>query len=205
MKLSSSILRRFSLLAWLPILVLGCVPSGSLPLPTLGDGEDDTTIAGAVDTQGDANQPTTGGCLALATPTNAPHQGVFDQLNAYRQANGLETLEYSMTLQAAADAHAKDMFDRQFFSHTNPSGEAPADRAVNAGFCHEYCGENIAYGMNQVSQTSEVMQAWKNSPGHDANMLNGSYAYVGVGYYHTQVGVNHYYYWVQLFALDMGD
>jgi len=142
------------------------------------------------------------GCLGLGVPSDVIHQAGFDQLNLYRRSNGREPLRYSTTLQRAADLHAQDMYNRNFFSHINPNGAGPGDRAVAAGFCHPYGGENIAMGQNDMETVTEAMAAWKASPTHHANMLYAGFKYVGVGYYHVQIGTSHCYYWVQLFAVD---
>lgn len=122
---------------------------------------------------------------------------MLEQLNAYRAQNGLEPLIYSKTLEAAANAQAKDLFARNFFDHINPDGKDPGDRALDARFCHKYVGENIAAGQTSVTA---VMQAWKNSPHHNENMLDPDYVYVGMGYYVDPSGRQ---YWAQEFAFDV--
>ena len=191
--------------AWWALLVLLVVVVGmagalgcTCTAPPNGDPNGDPN-----DPNGDPNDPnTTGGCLGLGTPTDAIHQNGFDELNAYRQANSVAALQYSVTLQQAADDHAKDMYDRNFFDHENPDKESPGDRAVAAGFCHEFGGENILLGVNSLSTASEAVDKWKTSTGHNANMLNGTFKYVGIGYYHVTVGSTDRYYWVQLFASE---
>ena len=135
-------------------------------------------------------------CEALGLPRSADHREAFAALNAYRQANGLSLLIYSKTLERAADAMAADLMARDFFAHIDPDGADPGDRALDAGFCHGFIGENLATGFFDAPS---VMQAWKDSPGHDTNMLRDDYAYVGIGVYRTatQGAV-----WVQEFALD---
>lgn len=54
-------------------------------------------------------------------------------------------------------------------------------------------GENIAYGQ---STAAAVMEAWMNSPGHKANILNESFSRLGVGLADN----NGTLYWVQLFC-----
>jgi hypothetical protein len=142
-------------------------------------------------------------CLGLGDPSDPIHQGSFLQLNYYRQLKGRDALEYSIILQQAADAHAKDMHDRSFFNHISPDGRGPWDRALAAGFCHSQVGENIAEGTNSLSSAAEVLERWKGSPEHDTNMLRPEYKYVGIGYYHINVGGDDHYYWVQLFAQGM--
>jgi len=45
----------------------------------------------------------------------------------------------------AATLHSQDMLNRDYFSHTNPDGLDPADRATNAGYPTTSVGENIAW------------------------------------------------------------
>ena len=54
-------------------------------------------------------------------------------------------------------------------------------------------GENIAWGQQTPK---EVMNAWMNSPGHRANILNKNFKYIGVGNLQNSSGAQ---YWVQLF------
>ncbi len=136
-------------------------------------------------------------CTGTGLPATDVHAAMFEALNRYRIENGLNPLIYSQTLQDAADAHAQDLWGRGYFSHTNPDGAEPPDRAMMAGFCHRYVGENIAAGQLSVAQ---VMEALRASPSHDANMLEPDYAYVGMGY---SVDANGRRYWCQLFAFDV--
>jgi len=141
-------------------------------------------------------------CVALGEPTELVHAMFFELLNRYRRENGLAALEYSLTLQQAADAHAEHMFRERFFNHIWPDGTTPADRALDAGFCHDLVGENIAYGLNSRETATEVMAQLSNSPIHDDNMLFEHYRYVGVGAFHHVGDRGDEYWWVQLFALE---
>lgn len=116
-------------------------------------------------------------------------QEVFSLVNEQRQSAGLNTLEWCDGLGELAGAHSNDMCDRGFFSHVNPEGEDPTDRA-RAGHAGSYTftsivpdpysgiAENIATGF---STAQDVMDAWMDSPGHRANILNGNYTHIGVG------------------------
>ena len=191
--------QRFCAPLWVlaSVFVAGCgvelagVPTGrddARALDALSD-ELTTTVASA-GVEADLQ------CAALGLPRSADHREVFAALNAYRQANGLPLLIYSKTLERAADAMAVDMVARDFFAHIDPDGADPGDRALDAGFCHDYIGENLGSGF---LATPGVMQAWKDSPGHDANMLRDDYMYVGIGVYRTATkGAI----WIQEFALD---
>ncbi|MGR7002617.1 CAP domain-containing protein [Yinghuangia aomiensis] len=69
------------------------------------------------------------------------------------------------------------MADRGYFSHDTPEGKTPWDRAKAAGI--GYLGaENIARGQKTPAA---VMEAWMNSPGHRANILDCSLTKLGVG------------------------
>lgn len=64
-----------------------------------------------------------------------------------------------------------------------------------AGVRYRAAGENIAAGQTTPAQ---VVDAWMNSPGHRANILERAYKYIGVGYVNSGSGYRHY--WVQMFA-----
>ena len=46
---------------------------------------------------------------------------------------------------------------------------------------------------------AEVVNAWMNSPGHKANILNANFTKMGLGYSNSGNG-NYRYYWAQEFA-----
>lgn len=61
-------------------------------------------------------------------------------------------------------------------------------------------GENIAAG---YSTPEAVVEGWKNSSGHRANLLNPNFTELGVGYYYlaNDTGsVNYNRYWTQVFG-----
>lgn len=186
--------------AWALALAAACgISLGGLVLPTGGGGSNPNWpslggVGGTVLPAGD--------CVVEGNPADATRLSVFQLLNDYRQNNGLVPLRYSLRLELAATRHAEDMFQRGFFDHVNPDGDGPGERALDAGFCHEFGGENIATGTNTLTTPQEVMQAWKNSPTHNANMLEPSFRWVGVGVFSVQNGSNITFYWVQHFATD---
>ena len=59
---------------------------------------------------------------------------------------------------------------------------------------HANVAENIAMGQHSVSA---AMHSWMTSPGHRANILNGSYRRIGVAAYRTPEGT---IYWCQQFT-----
>jgi len=113
-------------------------------------------------------------------------------LNADRAANGLPPLRANSRLNALAENYAQDMINRGYFSHTNPEGQSPFDRMRQAGVTYRYAGENLAIN----TSVSGAEQAFMNSPGHRANILNPHYTEVGVG---VRYGSNGSVYVVQEF------
>src|SRR6185436_5689145 len=47
------------------------------------------------------------------------------------------------------------------------------------GYNYSSAGENLAYG---YPTSAEAVTGWMNSPGHRANMLNGTFSEVGFGF-----------------------
>jgi len=82
-------------------------------------------------------------------------------------------------LQAAASAKCQDMSARDYFSHVGPEGESPCS-FVKAQGLTDYIGiaENIAGGPGTAEG---ILGLWKNSRGHNRNMLNSRYNNVGYG------------------------
>jgi uncharacterized protein YkwD len=93
------------------------------------------------------------------------------------QASG--ALVTNPQLRRAARAHAEDMASRDYFDHDDPDGLTPFDRMRESGFKGCAMGENIALGQ---PSPKAVMDAWLDSPGHCANILNPGFDRIGVGY-----------------------
>lgn len=91
-----------------------------------------------------------------------------------------EPLAENALLDCAARVHTLDMYERDYFDHVNPDGEAPWDRMERAGYSYSQAGENIAGG----STTPEaVMQQWMSSDGHCANIMSPAFVHTGIGYH----------------------
>ena len=116
---------------------------------------------------------------------------VTSLVNAARQDAGLSELELDADLCAAAQARAQEI--AQSFSHTRPDGSSCFTILEEFGISYRAAGENIAMGQRTPE---EVMDGWMNSSGHRANILNGTFTSIGVGYYVDGAGAAH---WVQIF------
>jgi uncharacterized protein YkwD len=114
----------------------------------------------------------------------------FNLVNQHRLANGKSALAYDTKLEAAIEGHCHHMVSHSFFAHDAPesSVSSPWTRANLCGTSAN--GENIYYGSTSAES---AFNAWKNSSGHNANMLNGSFKRVGIGNYGSR--------WGQLFGL----
>ena len=118
-------------------------------------------------------------------------EAVTSLVNAARQDAGLSELELDADLCAAAQARAQEI--AQSFSHTRPDGSSCFTILEEFGISYRAAGENIAMGQRTPE---EVMDGWMNSSGHRANILNGTFTSIGVGYYVDGAGAAH---WVQIF------
>lgn len=115
---------------------------------------------------------------------------VIALVNNIRTQNGLATLKADPELCRIARIKSQDMKDRGYFSHNSPTYGSPFDMMKQFGISYHTAGENIAMGQ----QTPEsVVNAWMNSEGHRANILNSSFTTIGVGY------VADGNYWTQMF------
>ena len=120
-------------------------------------------------------------------------EAVLKLVNQERQKAGVPALTLSNELTSIANTKAKDMADKNYFSHDSPTYGSPFDMLNHFGVSFSYAGENIAAGQKTAE---EVMNGWMNSSGHKANILNKNYTQLGVGY--TQGG-QYGTEWVQLF------
>jgi uncharacterized protein YkwD len=102
---------------------------------------------------------------------------VVDLANAARAANGCGPVEIDDRLVAAARAHSEDMAANGYFSHDSLDGSSFSDRVLAAGYPRP-AAENIAQGQDSAQS---VHDAWMNSSGHRANILNCDLTAVGVG------------------------
>ena len=132
---------------------------------------------------------------------DAAHE-IADQTNAYRLENGLNALNYNESLQSGSDTRALETIAS--FSHTRPDGS----RWNTTMSEWTYGGENLAGGQTSVES---AMNAWKESPSHNANLLYGiesgqtPFKGISVGVFHRYIfnyankpyTPSEYIYWTQ--------
>ena len=105
-------------------------------------------------------------------------QNIVSLTNASRQSFGLTALTFNSQLKAAAQTKASDMLAKGYFSHETPDGKTPWDFITAAGYSYLSAGENLAVNFIEAE---DVENAWMNSPGHKANILNQTYQEIGIG------------------------
>lgn len=111
-------------------------------------------------------------------------------VNVERTKAGLGELTYDWELSRVARIKSQDMKDNKYFSHTSPTYGSPFQMMKSFGISYRSAGENIARGQ---ATPQAVVNAWMNSSGHRANILNSSFTHIGVGY------VADGKYWTQMF------
>lgn len=125
-------------------------------------------------------------------------------LNDYRAGNGLEPLLVSDRLSVAAERHCSDMAKYHFFDHYTtggsdwfPIGSSPWDRMAACGYDYStYKGENLAAGQDTAAA---VLEDWKNSPSHNANLLSPDFKVIGIAYLRAS-GADYDCYWTTDFG-----
>ncbi|MGD6781098.1 CAP domain-containing protein [Sutcliffiella horikoshii] len=115
---------------------------------------------------------------------------VVELTNAEREKQGLAPLELDVELSKVAKDKSKDMQQNNYFSHNSPTHGSPFDMMKKYGIQYNTAGENIAQGQQSPE---EVVNAWMNSEGHRANIMNENFTHIGVG--HVEEGN----YWTQMF------
>ena len=115
---------------------------------------------------------------------------VAELVNQIRIENDLSPLTLNRELSAVARKKSQDMKENHYFNHTSPVYGSPFDMIKTFGISYSTAGENIAMGQRTPE---EVVNAWMNSEGHRANILNASFTQIGIGY------VAEGNYWTQMF------
>jgi uncharacterized protein YkwD len=77
----------------------------------------------------------------------------------------------------AAYGHARDMADKNYFSHDSLDGRSMVDRINATGYSWSTIGENIAAGYGNVQ---DVVSGWMASDGHCANLMNPLFTEFGL-------------------------
>lgn len=184
-----------------------CFPSLNPSLPDIDTPEDSTPDTDTPDNNTpdtdipdhnkpdgtpDGNQPGTDTDSPEDSETLSYAEQVVKLVNAERAKENLSPLKTAKDVQAAAQVRAQEIVTS--FSHTRPNGSSFSTALKEQNVSYRGAGENIAWGQRSPE---EVVNAWMNSSGHRANIMNANFTTIGVGYYQNSNGTN---YWSQLFT-----
>jgi len=119
-------------------------------------------------------------------------QKIFEKTNAIRTSRGLSELTQNDDMDQLAQLHSNNMVEHNFYDHVDHQGKSPSQRADDLNFEWRRIAENIAQvpwhenvlkcgNTRSAESISEcVVEGWRNSPGHYANMI-GEFDQLGVG------------------------
>jgi uncharacterized protein YkwD len=102
------------------------------------------------------------------TGTSLNAEMARDLINQYRVDNGLKPLVINAKLTEAAKDHCRDLAKWDRISHYGSDGSNPWDRVKRTGYKARIAAENV--GTGQIN-FDEVLKGWKDSPGHNKNLL----------------------------------
>lgn len=118
----------------------------------------------------------------MVAPDYTPKQEVIDIYNAindYREENGLHRLVLDEELCKLAYIRAHEQ--EEIEGHTRPDGRRFSTIAKDYVYSYQGLGENIAIGPD--ADCYEITNGWKNSSGHNENMLRSKWIKNGIALY----------------------
>jgi uncharacterized protein YkwD len=124
-------------------------------------------------------------------------QAAVRLISQYRVQHGLKPLSLDPTLMKIAQEHAHRMASMDKMSHVLPGEGSFSQRIASGGFRASMAAENVAAGQDSLA---EVFEAWRKSPGHNANMLLPNVSLMGIALA-VQPGGRYHTYW----ALELGE
>ncbi len=102
---------------------------------------------------------------------------MFSLVNQERRNAGIHELEWFPNAVPVAREHARDMWERKYFSHVSPDGKDVGDRLSEGGVGYTFAGENLALAPTTPTAHTGLM----NSEGHRANILERRFSRMGIG------------------------
>ena len=120
----------------------------------------------------------------------AYEQFMLELVNRERAKTGAQPLAFNGTLNESADSHSNWMIATDTFSHTGLGSSSPHQRMIQAGYAFSgswTSAENIAWVSTRapagLQDEVELLHTnLMNSPGHKANILNGTFREIGIGF-----------------------
>ncbi len=104
----------------------------------------------------------------IKPPTPLDIDRAVRELNAYRAEYDLAPVSLNSKLTKASQLHAQDLAAHGMAAHIGSDGSTHAERATRQDYVFQTVAENVATGQKSWDI---VFQAWKDSPGHNKNLL----------------------------------
>ncbi len=101
---------------------------------------------------------------------------LLENTNRQRVLNGVAPLQLSPKLSDAARRKVSNMFEKNYWAHFAPDGTTPWSFIKATGYEYLFAGENLAKGF---TNSSDVVNAWMDSPTHRENLLSPKYTEIG--------------------------
>ncbi len=109
---------------------------------------------------------------------NLADDEIIKWTNYYRSGSDLAELSKNAELAKSASIKANDMLNKGYFEHIDPNGDGISVVVTEQGYKYSVVGENLAMG--GFANEKELVDAWMNSEGHRANIMNDKYTEIGV-------------------------
>jgi uncharacterized protein YkwD len=118
-------------------------------------------------------------CRMEIPPPPAPWNAktALSELNDYRAEYGLNPLTLSDKLMNASQAHSDDISVTGAAGHAGSDGKFHDSRLERVNYVFSISAENVATGQNSWDI---AFQAWKDSPGHNKNLLLPNVTELGI-------------------------
>jgi uncharacterized protein YkwD len=191
---AAGVSRRQAHVPRLGMLAVGCIMAGGVP----------------------ANGPPGSSTDAPAVITAAPTCNLADfRAELLRRVNELRAagaecgnqgsfaptlpLVWNEGLAKAAEGHSRDMGTQDYLEHVGRDGSTPAMRVDAQGYAWSMVAENIAGGQPGIA---EVMESWRRSPGHCANLMKPGLKEIGVACVRAS-GTRYRLYWTMVLGTPL--
>ncbi|MEQ8199999.1 MAG: CAP domain-containing protein [Syntrophomonadaceae bacterium] len=123
--------------------------------------------------------PTVQPPATATTSATAQQKEMLGYINAARAQANLAPLVLDSKLCNGAYLKSQDMAVNGYFSHTSPTYGTPFEMMRSIGITYRTAGENIARNHSVLA----AYNAFMNSSGHRANILNPAFNKIGLGFY----------------------
>jgi uncharacterized protein YkwD len=122
---------------------------------------------------------------------------MYRLVNEHRNNNGLKSLAVDSVMEECAYGKSKHMSDNNYFSHSyegkywwNIYPEKYENAcAIGENIIKSYINPNKLYTKEECKAiANRLFESWKNSSGHNANMLSENFEAIGFGIYVNSSG-----------------